>query len=149
MTSDRWSEMAAAYVAGALTESERTAMEERLETDEELRRLVAAYRGSLDDALERLPDRSPPPELRARVLARAREEAGSGDGLHPLDRNGAPRPPRGHAALAGPGRLGRRAALARHAEPFSPVLAGERPDRAGGDGGPSRRGARRAPVRRG
>jgi len=80
MTSDRWSEMAAAYVAGALTESERTAMEERLETDEELRRLVAAYRGSLDDALERLPDRSPPPELRARVLARAREEAGSGDG---------------------------------------------------------------------
>lgn len=80
MTADRWSEMAAAYVAGALTESERTVLEERLDTDEELRRLVAAYRGSLDDALERLPDRTAPPELRARILARARAEGAGSDG---------------------------------------------------------------------
>lgn len=86
MTAERWREQAAAYVTGALTESERTAFEARLDEDAELRRLVATYRGSLDEALAGLPGRTAPPELRERVLRRARESDRAPADVTPIDR---------------------------------------------------------------
>ena len=71
--SDRWADLAGAYALDALDGAEKTAFEERLAVDEELRKLVDEYREAAASIASSVPDRAPPAALRGRVLASARE----------------------------------------------------------------------------
>ncbi|HSR42760.1 MAG TPA: anti-sigma factor [Longimicrobiales bacterium] len=70
---DRWRDQAAAYALDALEPDEREAFEARLAVDEELRRLVDEYREAAGEIGRALEERSPPPALRERIMARATE----------------------------------------------------------------------------
>lgn len=75
MSDHRWTDLAPAYALGALEGEELRAFEERLEDDADLRALVDEYRAATAAALAgQLPARTPRPDLRERVLRRARSE---------------------------------------------------------------------------
>jgi anti-sigma-K factor RskA len=71
--SDRWADLAGAYAVDALEGAEKTAFEERLAVDEELRKLVDEYREAAGAIATAVPDRAPHAALRERVLASARD----------------------------------------------------------------------------
>lgn len=73
MTDSPWHEMVDAYVLGALDAEERAAFEQALAGDEHLRARVAEAEDAVLVLAEGLPDVAPRPELRASVIARARE----------------------------------------------------------------------------
>ncbi|MEQ9399064.1 MAG: anti-sigma factor [Longimicrobiales bacterium] len=109
-TEQRWTDLAAAYVLGALDPEERSAFEARLEQDAELQAEVDAHRelvGVLSDAV---PRHAPPAALKARILDRARAER-EGGGTRPIESapsvRDAPPPGSGGAGAAGPGGVAR------------------------------------------
>lgn len=68
MIDERREEQACLHVLGALTPEETRAFEAALAQDAELRRLVAALRLSRDALAGSLPQATPPPALRQRIL---------------------------------------------------------------------------------
>jgi anti-sigma-K factor RskA len=91
MTDPRWSDLAGAYALDALDGEEKVAFEARLAMDAELRRLVDEYREAAASIGAAVADRSPPPALRGRVLAKAREARALADPTQV--RASAPSPP--------------------------------------------------------
>lgn len=73
MSDVRWRDQAAAYALGALDPEQTAAFEARLAEDAELRREVAGFEAALAGLGESLPGSGPPPELKQRVLSRARQ----------------------------------------------------------------------------
>lgn len=74
MTEHEWSEWVDAYVLGALTADERADFEAAMASSPDLKAQVAAARVVAAELAEALPDVSPPPELKAELLARVRSE---------------------------------------------------------------------------
>lgn len=68
MISEQQQEQASLYVLGALTDSERTAFEDTLRTQTELRELVHSLQRTTGLMAMALPSSSPPPALRDRIL---------------------------------------------------------------------------------
>lgn len=72
MSDARWTDMAAAWVLGALDADEARAFEARLEQDAELQAEVRAQREVLGMLADSAPRRTPPAALKERILAEAR-----------------------------------------------------------------------------
>ena len=75
MTDRDWTELAPAYVLGALEPDERAAFEARLADDPSLRSEVDRFRETVGVMGLGVGDYAPPPELRETILARARQVA--------------------------------------------------------------------------
>ena len=98
MTDPRMTDLVGAYVLGALEPEEMDRFERAMASDAALRAEVDEARGSLVQLAEALPDAAPPPELRARVLERARavrppSGAAGGDAGETTERASAEPPP--------------------------------------------------------
>jgi len=63
-------EQASSYALGALPENERAAFEQALARDPELQALVREFQDALGEAARKMPPVSPPPALKARVMAK-------------------------------------------------------------------------------
>src|SRR5579885_417481 len=84
-------ELVAAYMLGALEPDEVDDVERHLEGCERCRALIDEARATRDALLLAAPPATPPPALRARVLARIAEEATASRQPRPQAREAAPR----------------------------------------------------------
>jgi anti-sigma-K factor RskA len=74
MIDERMEEKAALHVLGALTPAEAREFKQAMQADAELKNFVAGLTTATGALAGALPLAEPPPELRAKVLARAGEK---------------------------------------------------------------------------